>query len=103
VHLVGALAARAAQFDGRLDSRTGARLRHLMAKKKQSIGPTLGGVIVGLDYMIFRTGKPPAEQVESAKPIKPVAADGGGTLSIDLPDVPSPGSPGGRPENAEGS
>jgi hypothetical protein len=57
-----------------------------MTKKRQSIGTTLGGVIVGLDYMIFKTGKPPAEQVESAKPSGPVAADDGGTLSIDLPD-----------------
>jgi hypothetical protein len=57
-----------------------------MAKKKQSMGVTLGGMIVGLDYMIMRTGKPPAEQVESAKPIRPVAADDGGTLLIELPD-----------------
>ena len=63
-----------------------------MTKKKQSIGTSLGGVIVGLDYMIFKTGKPPAEQVESAKPVKPVAADDGGTLSIDLPDLRPPGS-----------
>jgi hypothetical protein len=62
-----------------------------MAKKKQSIGTTIGGALVGVDYMIFKTGKPPAEQVESAKPIRPVAADDGGTLSIGMPDDPSPG------------
>jgi len=63
-----------------------------MAKKKQSIGTSLGGMIVGLDYMIFKTGKPPGEQVESAKPVGPVAADDGGTLTIGLPDDPSPAS-----------
>lgn len=74
-----------------------------MTKKKQSIGTTLGGALVGLDYMIFKTGKPPAEMVESAKPIKPVPADGGGTLSIDLPDAASNGSPDEAPGAAGGS
>jgi hypothetical protein len=73
-----------------------------MARKKQSIGTSLGGVIVGLDYMIMRTGKPPAEQVESAKPVRPVAAEGGGTLSIDLPDDPSPASTTGDGPGAAG-
>jgi len=45
---------------------------------------------VGLDYAIFKTGKPPAEQVESAKPQKPVAADDGGTLTIGLPEDDTP-------------
>jgi hypothetical protein len=72
-----------------------------MTRKKQSIGVTLGGVIVGLDYMIMRTGKPPAEQVESAKPAGPVAADDGGTLLIELPDdrpaeAPGDTAPGAR-------
>jgi hypothetical protein len=73
-----------------------------MARKKQSVGTSLGGVIVGLDYMILKTGKPPAEQVESAKPIKSVAADDGGTLSIDLPDLRPPGSPGDPPDDPGG-
>jgi hypothetical protein len=59
-----------------------------MAKKKGSIGTAIGGVLVGLDYMIMRTGKPPAEQVESAKP-----ADDGGTLTIEMPELRPPGSP----------
>jgi hypothetical protein len=61
-----------------------------MAKKKGSIGTAIGGVLVGLDYMIMRTGKPPAEQVESAKPLKPVPADDGGMLSIDMPELEPP-------------
>ena len=65
-----------------------------MSKKQQgSIGTTIGGALVGLDYAILKTGKPPAEQVESAKPQKPVASDDGGTLSIALPeDDPSGGT-----------
>ena len=57
-----------------------------MSKKKPSVGTAIGGALVGLDYAVFKTGKPPAEQVESAKPQKPVAADNGGTLSIELPE-----------------
>ncbi len=59
-------------------------------KRKGSIGIAIGGALVGLDYAIFKTGKPPAEQVEAAKPPSPVAADGGGTLSIELPDLDAP-------------
>jgi hypothetical protein len=55
-------------------------------RKKGSIGVAIGGALVGVDYAIFKTGKPPAEQVESAKPQKPVAADDGGTLTIELPE-----------------
>jgi hypothetical protein len=71
-----------------------------MSKKKTgSLTTTIGGALVGLDYAILKTGKPPAEQVESAKPQKPVAADDGGTLTIGLPedavpaDVERPGEP----------
>ena len=63
-----------------------------MSKKKGSVGIAIGGALVGLDYAILKAGKPPAEQVESAKPQKPVAADDGGTLSIELPDDAPAGS-----------
>ncbi len=63
-----------------------------MKKKKGSVGIAIGGALVGLDYAILKAGKPPAEQVESAKPQKPVAADDGGTLSIELP-ADTPGAP----------
>ena len=68
-----------------------------MAKRKKpqsSLTTTIGGALVGLDYAILKAGKPPAEQVESAKPQKPVAADDGGTLTIALPEDESPGDPG---------
>ena len=72
-----------------------------MAKKKGSIGTVIGGVLVGLDGMIMRTVRPPAEEVERAKPPKPIAADDGGILSIEMPDLSPPrsngeGSDGGR-------
>lgn len=69
-----------------------------MSKKKRgSVGVAIGGALVGLDYAILKAGKPPAEQVESAKPQKPVAADDGGTLSIELPGD----GPGASPEAGE--
>jgi hypothetical protein len=61
-----------------------------MAKKRGSIGTAIGGVLVGLDGMIMRTVRPPAEAVEAAKPAKPIAADDGGTLTIDMPEVERP-------------
>jgi hypothetical protein len=66
-----------------------------MAKKKGSIGMAIGGVLVGLDHMIMRTTRPPAEQVESAKPPKPVAADDGGILDIGMPELEPPRGAGG--------
>lgn len=63
-------------------------------KRKGSIGMAIGGALVGLDYAIFKTGKPPAEQVEAAKPPGPVAADDGGILSIELPVLSPPREPG---------
>ena len=61
--------------------------------KRRPVSQTLGGIIVGLDYQIFRVGKPPSEMVESAKPIRPVAASGGGTIKIDLPPPTEPPPP----------
>ena len=58
-------------------------------RKRRPLGETLGGVIVGFDYQVFRATKPPTELVESAKPVAPVAASDGGNLSIELPDEPS--------------
>jgi hypothetical protein len=55
-------------------------------RKRRPLGETLGGVIVGFDYQVFRATKPPTELVESAKPVAPVAASDGGNLSIELPD-----------------
>ncbi len=54
-----------------------------MARKgRRPVGETIGGMMVGFDYQIFRAGKPPAEMVESAKPIPPVPATDGGTIEV---------------------
>jgi len=71
-----------------------------MANKKGSIGSAIGGVLVGLDGMIMRTIRPPAEAVEAAKPAKPVAADDGGTLEIEMPELQRPRSSGEPPDGA---
>ncbi len=56
-------------------------------RKRRPLGETMGGMIVGFDYQVFRTTRPPAELVQAAKPIPPVASSDGGELSIELPDV----------------
>lgn len=48
----------------------------------------MGQAIVGFDYQVFRTTKPPPELVEQGKPIAPVPAADGGRISVDLPGVP---------------
>ena len=63
-----------------------------MARKKGSIGTVIGSALVGLDYMIMRATKPPAEQVESRKPPRAIAADDGGTLDIGMPELEPPRS-----------
>ena len=50
----------------------------------------MGAAIVGFDYQVFRTVKPPPELVEQGKPIAPVPAADGGRISVDLPGVPDP-------------
>jgi hypothetical protein len=62
-------------------------------RKRRPVGETIGGIVVGFDYQVFRTTRPPAELIESAKPIPPVAASGGGTIEIDLPKPPSADPP----------
>lgn len=60
-----------------------------MTKKKgQSVGQTIGGILVGFDQQIFRTTPPPAELVAKATPLKAVAASGGGTVTVGLPTDP---------------
>lgn len=60
-----------------------------MTKRKagSSLTTTIGGALVGLDYQIMRAGKPPAEQVESAKPDRPIPAAGGGSIEITIPPL----------------
>ena len=58
-----------------------------MAKKKQSgLGPSIGGILVGFDQQIFRTTPPVNELVAKGTPLRAVAASGGGTVTVGMPD-----------------
>ena len=60
-----------------------------MTKKKgQPIGQTIGGIIVGFDQQIFRTTPPVNELVAKGTPLRAVAASGGGTVTVGMPDDP---------------
>jgi aldose 1-epimerase len=54
-------------------------------KKGQSIGQTIGGIIVGFDQQIFRTTPPVNELVAKGTPLRAVAASGGGTMTVGMP------------------
>ncbi len=57
-----------------------------MTKKKgQSVGQTIGGILVGFDAQVFRTTPPVNELVAKGTPLRAVAADGGGMLSVGMP------------------
>src|SRR6187551_3020921 len=62
-------------------------------KKGESVGQTIGGMLVGLDQQIFRSTPPVNEMVAKGDRLAPVAASGGGTMRVGLPgDPPAPGS-----------
>jgi galactose mutarotase-like enzyme len=54
-------------------------------KKGQSVGQSIGGIIVGFDQQIFRTTPPVNELVAKGTPLRASAAAGGGTLTVGLP------------------
>jgi hypothetical protein len=56
------------------------------ASKGEAIAQGIGGVLVGLDYQIFHSGKLPAELVEHARPDGSVATADGGRLTVGLPE-----------------
>jgi aldose 1-epimerase len=56
-----------------------------MAKKRPSVGQTIGGVVAGIEQQIFRTTPPAQELVAKGTPLRPVAAAGGGTITVGLP------------------
>jgi len=55
-------------------------------RRKELPGSSIGGVLVGFDYQVFRASKPPAELVEKAAPIRGIAGERGTMLSIEFPD-----------------
>jgi hypothetical protein len=55
------------------------------------LGQTMGGILVGFDYQVFRASKPPAELVEAAKPVRGLSGEGA-VVDIDAPAIaPSSG------------
>lgn len=60
-----------------------------MSKKRPSVGQTIGGLIAGLEQQIFRTTPPANELVAKGASLRPVAAAGGGTITVGLPSDPS--------------
>src|SRR6478672_6147824 len=58
-------------------------------KKSESVGQTIGGMLVGLDQQIFRSTPPVNEMVAKGDRLAPVAASGGGTISVGLPGDPA--------------
>ena len=63
-------------------------------KKAESVGQTIGGMLVGFDQQIFRSTPPVNEMVAKGDRLAPVAASGGGTMQVGLPGDPlAPGAP----------
>ncbi len=60
-----------------------------MPSKRQSVGYTIGGVIAGIEQQLFRTTPPANELVAKGTPLRPVAASGGGTISVGMPGDPA--------------
>ena len=63
------------------------------SRRRRRSGATevIGNALVGFDYAIYRSTKPPAILVEAAKPVRGLSGEGGHLLSIDFPDdVPDP-------------
>ena len=58
-------------------------------KKGESVGQSIGGMLVGFDQQIFRSTPPVNEMVAKGDRLAPVAASGGGTMRVGLPGDPS--------------
>jgi aldose 1-epimerase len=56
-----------------------------MAKKRPTVGQTIGGIAAGIEQQIFRTTPPAQELVAKGRPLRPVAAASGGTLTVAMP------------------
>ena len=57
-----------------------------MAKKRPSTGQTIGGIVAGFEQQVWRTTPPASELVAKGKPLAPVPAAGGGSLTVGLPE-----------------
>jgi hypothetical protein len=61
-------------------------------KKRRTVSHTIGGILVGFDEQVFRTTPPVNELVAKGTPLRALAADGGGTLAVGMPEDPDPGT-----------
>lgn len=59
-----------------------------MTKKRPSVGQTIGGIVAGIDQQIFRSTPPVNELVAKGTRLRPVAATGGGTITVGMPGGP---------------
>lgn len=64
-----------------------------MARKRRPVGQVIGGIVAGIEQQIFRTTPPANELVAKGTPLRPVAASGGGTISVGMPGDPEPSRP----------
>lgn len=71
----------------------------MAAKKRQPAGQTIGGILAGFDQQVWRTTPPANELVAKGTPLRPIAAAGGGTFRVGMPDDPP--APGGEAPAAE--
>jgi hypothetical protein len=55
-------------------------------RKGPGLAQTMGGILAGFDQQVFRTTPPPHELVQKGARLPAVPAEGGGTLSIELPE-----------------
>ena len=62
-------------------------------KRRGSVGQTIGGMIVGFDYQVFRTTPPPHELVQSARPVTGVSGEDGTEFLVVFPDAADPEIP----------
>lgn len=75
-----------------------------MPRKRRSAGYTIGGIVAGIEQQIFRTTPPVNELVAKGSPLRAVAAAGGGTISVGMPDDPidvDPAEPTPTPSEAD--
>jgi hypothetical protein len=71
-------------------------------KRRRPAGETIGGMLVGFDYQVFRATRPTPELIESAKPIPPVPAAGGGTLEVKVPEMTASADTAGQARPGDG-
>jgi hypothetical protein len=53
-------------------------------------GQTIGGILAGFDYQVFRASKPTAELVQAAKPVRGLSGEDGDLVGVDFPLEPPP-------------